>query len=1114
MMMTKYTLYGVIIQCLFLSMLIAKSGTAQKLQSVKDVKISVQLQDDDLVSAFGKIEAVTDFRFAFRQSDFSPAVKLSGKYHNESLYNILLDISKQSKLQFKQVNRNINVKKPASRAIQRTVEIVIDGVTISGTIKSGEDMEGLPGVNVIVQGTNTGTVTDLNGTFTIDVPGPESVLVFSSIGFITEEVIVGQRQVINLTMSPDITSLSEIVVIGYGTVQKRDLTGSVSSVNSEEIERVPVLGLDQALQGRAAGVYVANNNANPGGAVNIRIRGTNSIQGNNEPLYIIDGYIGGNINTVDPNDIESMDVLKDASSTAIYGSRGANGVVIVTTKSGVRGQNEVSFNSFYGFQSVANKIDLMEADDYAGFINSIDEDRGDPLTYPDLSSIDTNTDWQDEILRVAPWQNYNLSAGGGTDKLGYYLSGTYVNQQGIVKETGYKRYNIRANIDAKLSDRFTIGSRLGFARVDRTRQQGEEFGGISNIFHPVSMALLLPPTRSPRGEDGELLSYIIDDQGSARENPLYHLENVNNSMFTTNFTGNVFAEIKLLKPLSFRSSIGFNINNTKMNRYKPSHVFESNDGNRNRADIDTRFSSGWLNENYFTVDKSFGIHQLQATAGITLQGNSYERLNTVVYDFAVDDFEYHNISAGTTIDTYNSDMNEWNQVSFFGRLHYILNDKYLFTLNGRYDGNSKFGTDYKYGFFPSGAFAWRLSDEEFVEQLNFFTDLKLRASYGVSGSEALGPYNSLSAMNSNSQAYNIGGVPVVGYWLNRLPNPELRWEKTSQLDIGMDFSILEGRIGVVMDYFEKTTEDLFLNRPLPQTSGVSSIRQNIGSIKNTGFEFGINATPVAGEFKWNVSANATIQDSEVLDLGGDEELITGNFGGSLKIGQMQIMRVGEPLGSFFGYQTNGTWDTDDDLDAYTQFGSQVEPGDVKLIDANEDGDVNANDRRIVGQAQPRFYGGFNNFFTYKNFDLSVFFQWSTGANVLNATRHNLWNPGNTSSKHVALKDAWTEQNMDTDIPRAGTLLPKVIYDTYVEDASFMRLREVTLGYSLPKALSERLSMSSLRLYVTGTNLLTFTEYSGYDPEVNIAGGSINVISTDNGSYPRARTFIVGLNLTF
>ncbi len=996
------------------------------------------------------------------------------------------------------------------RSIETTVQL---DKTISGKV-TDENQDGLPGVNIVVKGTTVGTVTDVNGNYRLSVPDETTILLFSSVGYATEEVSIGGRSVINLEMVPDIQSLSEVVVIGYGSVQKRDLTGSVSSVSSEDIKRVPVLGLDQALQGRASGVYVTNNNANPGGEVNIRIRGTNSVQGYNEPLYIIDGYIGGNINTVDPNDIASMEVLKDASSTAIYGARGANGVVIVTTKSGTKGQNNLSFNMFYGWQTPRKKVDLMGARDYASFINRINEDRGDPLTYPNLDNLSADTDWQDEILRTAPWQNYSLAASGGSDKLNYYVSGGYVNQQGIVKETGYDRFNIRANFDARISDKIKMGARLGLARINRTRQQGEEFGGISNVFHPVSQALLLPPTRSPRDEDGNLLPEVIDDNGSSRENPPYHLENVTNEVFATNFTGNLYAEFQLLNPLKFRTSLGFNISDQKLNRYKPSHVFESNDGNRNRADVDTRFNTGWLNENYLTFEKRMGIHELEAVGGITLQGNYYERLNTVVYDFAVDDFEYHNISAGSTINTYNTDMSEWTQVSFFGRLHYVLNDKYLFTINGRYDGNSKFGKDHKWGFFPSGAVAWRLSDEDFIQDLGVFTDLKLRASYGVSGSEALGPYNSLSAMASNSEAYIIGGSPVVGFWPNRLPNPALRWEQTTQLDIGLDFGVLNGRLNFVMDYFDKTTEDLFLNRPVPQTSGVSTIRQNIGSLSNSGFEFGIDAVPVDGNFSWNVSLNGTYQQSEILDLGDEEEIITGNFGGSLKVGNMQVMRVGEPLGSFFGYETAGTWNTTDDLEAYTQFGNGVEAGDVKLVDFNQDGDVNEEDRQIIGYAQPKFYGGINNNFSYKNIDLSIFFQWTAGNNVFNATSYNIWDPGNTSSKHEGLKDAWTPENQDTDIPRAGTLMPKVIYDMYVENASFIRMREITLGYTLPDNLLERLNINTLRFYVTGTNLLTFTEYTGYDPEVNIAGGSISVINTDNGSYPRAKSFILGLNLTF
>ncbi len=986
--------------------------------------------------------------------------------------------------------------------------------TISGKVTDGESGDPLPGVNVLAKGTTIGTVTDIDGNYRLTVDDAVTTLIFSSIGYLSQEMTLNGRTVLDLMLMPDIQALKEVVVIGYGAVEKRDLTGSVSSVGSREIERVPVLGLDQALQGRAAGVFVSNNNANPGGEVNIRIRGTNSIQGNNEPLYVIDGYIGGNINTVNPTDIASIEVLKDASATAIYGARGANGVVIITTKRGTKGQNNLNFDMFYGWQSSRKKIDLMGARDYADFINRIDEDRGLPLTYPNLDTLPYDTDWQDEILRTAPWQQYSLSAGGGADKISYYVSGAYISQQGIVKETGYGRFNIRANIDAEVSDRVTFGTRLGFSRIDRTRTSGEEVGRQDDTGHPVARSLNFQPTATAYDEDGNLLAIIQDYNDVTRGVPLFDLKNNYQKQFGTNFTGNLYAEIQLFEPLKFRTSFGFNVENLKRNSYKPSTTWGTTTGFRNSAGINTGFNTGWLNENYLTYDQKFGVHALQVVGGMTLQGNDSESLGIGVSDFAVDDFLYNNISAGSTVGSYGSDMSKWRQASFFGRVQYTLKDKYLFTFNGRYDGSSKFGKENKWAFFPSGAIAWRLSDEDFIEQLGVFSDMKLRASYGISGSEALGPYRSLSAMESRSAAYIIEDTEVVGFYPSQLPNPDLQWEQTRQLDIGLDFGVLDNRLNFVLDYFDKTTNDLFLNKPVPQTSGVRTILDNIGSLRNSGFELGIDATPVAGDFTWKINLNGTYQQSEILDLGDEEDIITGSLSGGYSIDALQIMKVGKPLGAFYGYKTDGTWSTSDDLEAYTQFGSAVEAGDLKFLDANGDKDVNAEDRQILGYAQPKFFGGINNFFTYKGLDLSVFFQFVTGTNVFNGMATSYRNTGTYNNKHVDLNDAWTPENQDTDIPRAGSIMPREVMDIFVEDGSLLRMREVTLGYSLPTTVLNRVHISKLRFYATGANLLTFTKYTGYDPEVNIAGGSINVINFDNGSYPRAKSLILGLNLTF
>lgn len=1078
----------------------------------QNTQFKLKEKNMSLKEAFKEIESQTDYRFAYRESFIDDNEAMDTESVNMSVEDFLERVVKKMGYGYLVLDDNLVI------ITAKDDNLLEQEITIKGKVT---DTEGnpLPGVNIVEKGTTIGAVTDLNGEYTISVSSPEATLSFSYVGFLTEEIEVSNQTKIDIVLVEDIQSLDEVVVIGYGTMKKSDLTGAVASVKSEDLERVPVLGIDQAMQGRASGVFVSNNNANPGGEVNIRIRGTNSIQGDNEPLYVIDGYVGGNINTVNPADIESMEILKDASSTAIYGSRGANGVVIVTTKSGTAGKNSLNFDMFYGVQSVRKKLDMMGATDYANFINAIDTDRGNELTYPDINALEYDTDWQDVILREAPWQQYSLSGSGGTDKLNYYVSGSYINQQGIVKETGYERYNIRANIDSKISDRISLGTRIGFSRIDRTRQSGEEVGRQDDTGHPIGRSLSLQPTIAAFDEDGNTLPTIVDASDILRGNPLFDLENIHQKQFATNLTGNMFAEIGILKSLSFRTSFGFNITDQKQNRYKPSTTYSTTGGYRNSASVGTTFNTGWLNENYLTFNRGFGNHTLQLTGGFTFQGNDSESASMSVSDFAIDDFSYNNMAAGSTVTSYDTGMSQWRQASFFGRIHYTVNNKYLLTLNSRYDGSSKFGKDNKWAFFPSGAVAWRLSEEEFIKSIDLISHMKLRISYGVSGSEALGPYNSLSVMESNSSAYVINDVEVVGYYASRLPNPYLRWEETTQLDIGLDFGIFDGKLSFVADYYNKVTDNLFLNRPLPQTSGVNSIRYNIGSLRNSGFELGINARPVSNsDFTWQIDLNGNFQQSEILDLGDDDELITGTLGGGYSIDAIQIMKEGEPLGAFYGYKTDGVWGTNDDLTAYTQFGTAVEAGDIKLVNVTDeegvDPNVNADDRQILGYSQPKFYGGLNNTFMYKNFDLSLFFQFVTGTKILNGGAMAYRNTGSYGNKHIDLNDYWTPDNQDTDIPRDGSIMPRDVLDIYLEDGSFLRMREITLGYSLPSELLNRVKVSQFRIYFTGTNLLTFTKYSGYDPEVNIAGGDINIINFDNGSYPRAKSMIFGVNLSF
>ena len=987
----------------------------------------------------------------------------------------------------------------------------------------------LPGTSVIIKNTTTGTSTDFDGNYTI-VAKESDILVFSYIGYISKEVTVGNKSTINVTLVEDSQALDEVVIVGYGSVKKSDLTGSVSSIKSEDLNKVPVLSAAQAIQGRAAGVLVSNGQNQPGGQTTIRIRGNNSMVGDNEPLYVVDGFIGGDINSVDPSDIAGIEVLKDASSTSIYGARGANGVIIVTTKSGKKGKPVIKFDSYYGLQQLANKIDLMDAREYAIYQNQRAIANGaliSEITEDQLANI-PSTDWQDATSRLAPMQNYNLSASGGGENMNYYISGNYISQDGIIEETGYNRYNLRVNLEGKLTEKLKMSTRIGVSRIFRTRDFTED--DAENERHPLSNLVRLAPTVSPYDSLGNLVPVVIgDNEQPLYANPIYNLRNIENNSVTHVINGNLYADYAILDNLSFRSTFGFQFQNPKENYYKPSHVFEWSTGYQSNARVQTDQTEMWINENYLKYNLKSGSHKLDFLLGTTVQSFSRERTITEVYDFATDVFGYHNLGAGdlSTVQLA-SDLQEWQRLSAYGRLQYNFNSKWLFTFNGRYDGSSRFGSNNKWGFFPSGAIAWRAIEEDFIQNLSVFDDLKFRVSYGISGSEALPPFSSSGQYDaSTSSSYVLGGQQVIGFIPTRYANPNLSWESTAQFDFGIDASFFKGRINLVMDYFEKHTNDLFLNKPVPRTNGVNSIRENIGELTNKGYEFYLDGVILdKNDWKWNVGVNYSRILSTVEDLGGQDNILLGNVQGTLKTGFMQILSVGEQLGSFYGYVTDGVWQEDEVANGYTQFGRSVNPGDIKFVDQltidsdgdgiidSSDGDINAEDRKIIGQAQPKFFGGVNSTISYKNLDLSVFTIFSVGSNVLNATRQYTMNTNTRHNKLREVLDYWTPENTDTDVPSITYARPNVIMDNMIEDASFLKVREITLSYRFANPVISKMNIGSLRVYGQVVNPFWFTNYTGYDPEVNVYGGNIEKINTDNGGYPSAITFTLGLGVTF
>lgn len=1000
-------------------------------------------------------------------------------------------------------------------------------IDVTGQVINSEDGSALPGVSVAIKGTTTGAITDAEGRYRITVPNAESILVFSFVGFLTAEITTGNRTTIDVRLAGDLKSLSEVVVVGYGTQKKSDLTGSVSSITAKDIRQVPVASLDQALQGRATGVQVTQASAAPGGGVSIRIRGGNSIQASNEPLFVIDGipifpsnatFAPGNaggqaqnaLANLNPGDIESMEVLKDASATAIYGSRGANGVVIITTKRGKSGATNVDVENYYGIQQVARQLPLLNAAEFAEIANESRVNRSQaPIFTPDqIASFQNNsTDWQSQVFRTAPIRNHQVTVSGGNDATRFALAGNYFEQQGVVLNSGFTRASLRVNLDKNVTKRLSIGNSLQISRAWNNQQVTDiTRGGVVNgslVFSPTL------PVRDP--QTGQFTFDNSSVPGSQQVgNPVQDALETLNRTVTNRMLGSVYAEYGILTGLRLRTSFGVDYQAGRRDFYAPS----TNNRGRNafgsalveKKDVISPVSTVTL-----TYDRTFGTNQITLLAGYESQTQTVDFLQSSATNFPTNALEADNLSLGQVVGTPFSGRSLWRLDSWFGRANYTLASKYLFTATFRADGSSRFGAGNKWGYFPSAALGWRLNEEDFIKDLNIFSNLKLTASWGLTGNQEIGLYQSLAGLNT--VRYPFGEVINIGLAPDRLPNSDLRWERTSQYNFALETGILENRVTLEAAYYYKKTQDLLLNVDLPRTTGFSTFLRNIGSVENRGLELTLNSANLTGQFKWNMGGNITFNRNKVLALGPGEtfRLAPGTGDGHLQITNSSILQVGQPVGVFFGLKTDGIYQTGDQIiPGSNSFGSTA-PGDIRYVDSNGDGIVNNSDRTIIGNPQPDFFFGFTNNFSYKNLDLAVFFQGTHGNDVWNVNSHELYrNDGATNNSREVL-NRWRPDTPSDYWPSAKNR-PFVLSDRHIEDASFLRLRNVTLGYNLPTNTLGLKWLRSLRVYAQAQNLLTITNYSGFDPEVNSLGQNPVGIGIDRGSFPMARTYTFGINL--
>lgn len=997
--------------------------------------------------------------------------------------------------------------------------------SVSGKVTDTSNQP-LPGVTVVVKGTTQGTVTNADGDYTLTSIPDNATLVFSFVGMRTQEVTVGNKTSIDVTMEEETIGIDEVVAIGYGTVKKSDLTGSVSSVKAEELQATPITSIDQGLVGRAAGVMVTQTSGMPGATASIRVRGTSSLQGGNEPLYVIDGFpvysgtgfgsTGGNtrlsgLSTINPSDIESIEILKDASATSIYGARAANGVVLITTKSGKRGTDLITFDATYGIQNVSKKLDVMNALNYAELVNEAYTNDGLSPYYDDseMQQIRQNpegTDWQDEIFRSAPTQNYQFTFSGGDQKMIYSVSANYYDQEGIIINSDFKRYSGRINLERNILSNFRVGTNITMSKTIAntvTTDVAGQNGVVSAAFHfnPVMPVYvnkelgIYSPTSSP---------------GKPFENPVALANEILRENQAVRLLGNIYGEWEIIPDLKAKVSFGTDLFNTKFNNFISSKITTT--GGVANATINGGYTTNWLNENTLNWNKQFNEnHQISLLGGVTFQRNYYEGMSASSQGFVNDVLKHNNLQGGAIYNQPSSSNTEWSLLSYLGRINYNFKERYLFSLSARLDGSSRFGKNNKYAFFPSGSFAWRLIEEDFIQNLGFFSNIKLRSSYGFTGNQEIGLFNSLPTLTSTT--YTIGRTLVTGFYPNIIPNPDLKWEKTSQFNLGLDFGFWGNRLRLTTDYYYKKTTDLLYSVGVPFVSGFSTSLQNIGSVENQGWELGIDTDNFTGDFNWTTNFNISINRNKVLELGGEDYKDIG--GGVLNQSPSHRLIVGEPIGIFFGFVEDGIFRNQEELDAGPRSPTNWLGGrrykDISGPDGVPDGVSNANyDRAIIGDPNPDFFGGMTNTFSYNGFELNLFLQYSYGNDLINYNTIELLQPSGGQNVFADLVDRWSPSNPNGKYPVATTNRSAVFSSVFVEDASYLKLKTITFAYMFPSLNSPHIS--DLKLYITGQNFLTFTNYRGYDPEVSFRGASNLEVGEDFAGYPQAKTLLFGIKL--
>lgn len=1088
----------------------------------QNTKLNLDLEQTSIKEVLQTIESQSDFRFIYENEKLNLDRKVNIQVAGQSVTDVLNRLFADQNVDYTITQSNLIIIKPDTSGANKMSQQARD---VNGKVTDTSGAP-LPGVSIIVKGSTKGTVTDMDGNFALSGITPDVTLVFSFIGMEAQEFLVGNQRVFNVTLKEETVGIEEVVAIGYTTKKKADLTGAVSSVKIDDIRNIPVTGLDHAMQGKMAGVTVYQNSGAPGASASVRIRGIGTI-GENDPLYVVDGMPVADLNDINPNNIERIDVLKDAAAAAIYGSRAANGVVLVQTKKGAASNKiNVTFNTHHGWQRAANKVETLSAADRNMIHKEAYENSG--QTVPDYYSSSeaqiTRTNWQDEILEdYAYTSNYDVGISGGDEKAKYNVSAGHMANNGILKNTDFKRTTFRINTSFDLTDNVRIGENLLISKNENgyANTTSEYTGALFS-------ALVYHPDVPVYNSEGELSGAIL---GGDVENPVGNINRRDRNENRTRIFGNAYLEWDLAEGLKLKTDMGYDWTNSQDKWFVPRIPEEGRKSDNNELTEYTYTEERWISTTTLTYNKSFGKHNFDALLGTSLEASDMEYRSSRVANFISEDPAARYPSAGTEIKWYTGGREEWSLLSYFARLDYNYNNRYLLSLNLRGDASSKFSEDNRWGWFPSFSAGWRISEEAFFEGAkDVVSNLKLRGSWGQLGNQNIGnnyPLYTTIRNTTDDDGYNVvfgsGETPFIGRYEDGIVNQDIQWEVTTQSDIGFDISFLDNRLELIADYYKKKSSDILLQVPITSLAGVNTAPWvNAGEVENKGFEMSLTYQNKGRDFHYSVTGNFSTVQNEVTKLGEGTEAI---YGSSFRGNTVSRTIVGEPIAHFFGLKTDGIFASPEEVSAYKHSNGELiqpnaVPGDIKFVDIDGNGMINADDRTNIGDGFPDFTYGLNFSADYKNFDLSLFMQGVQGYEVLNGLRYTGLFVDPRYNQMNDILGRWTETNTGASIPRVALSDPngnRQISDFFVEDADYLRLKTLTVGYTLPKSVLNGTGIDKLRFYFTGQNLLTFTNYSGFDPEIGESfpdDYGVTELGVDRGQYPQPKTFILGLNINF